>query len=353
MFAQDYLNLRSVCLASSEEWDCTGGGLVFVFVREGDANYASGPVMHQITSGDVLVLDAMSGGKLRVPNEGRMVFWHFSLCLEHLLPLFAVNEIYLLRDVSNVFKSARLYPASSVPAQKCRRLFREAPSQPGPDHRSQLLRVAAAILAVELKTAEPQQSEPVRSEGHSTEQFEKLSMAELLNSSVGELAIKFSCSRRHLNRLFHQHFGGSTATLKMEVRLLKAASLLRNSDTKIIRVAEECGFNQLNLFNTRFKMRFGASPRQWRKMVIQNPQADLDFRSASCPLRTNGLCPVYQEEPQTLRAGGEKVLPARKKSIPGRSITPLLCGMTTLNHPKVNTPAALETDLSTTVRITP
>jgi transcriptional regulator GlxA family with amidase domain len=99
--------------------------------------------------------------------------------------------------------------------------------------------------------------------------FEKLSASELINLSVGELADRFSCSRRHLNRLFHQHFGVSVAALRMEMRMLKAISLLRDADVKIINVAEQCGFNHLGLFNTCFKRRFGTSPGQWRKSTIR------------------------------------------------------------------------------------
>jgi AraC-like DNA-binding protein len=123
--------------------------------------------------------------------------------------------------------------------------------------------------------------------------FEKLSANELLGLSVGELAARFGCSKRHLNRLFHQHFGSSVAAMRMEMRLLKAVSLLRDPDTKVINVAEQCGFNHLGLFNTCFKRRFGASPGQWRKMPAQaegqsvRPVDD----SPVCALRSNGLCP--------------------------------------------------------------
>jgi AraC-like DNA-binding protein len=127
--------------------------------------------------------------------------------------------------------------------------------------------------------------------------FEKLSTADLLGSSVGELAAKFSCSRRHLNRLFHQHFGVSVAALRMEMRLVKAVSLLRDHNAKVIRVAEECGFNHLGLFNTCFKRRFGTSPGQWRKINAQaktertdSPGSLIDS-SAVCPLRVTGICP--------------------------------------------------------------
>jgi transcriptional regulator GlxA family with amidase domain len=83
--------------------------------------------------------------------------------------------------------------------------------------------------------------------------FENLSVDEMVNLSVPELAQTFGCSRRHLNRLFQHHFGISVACLRMEMRLMKAASLLRDTGAKVINVAEQCGFNHLGLFNICFR----------------------------------------------------------------------------------------------------
>ena len=83
--------------------------------------------------------------------------------------------------------------------------------------------------------------------------LERLSASELLNLSVEELAQKFGFCRRHLNRLFHQYFGLSVSRLRMEMRMLKAVTLLRDPNAKVINVAEECGFNHLGLFNASFK----------------------------------------------------------------------------------------------------
>jgi hypothetical protein len=79
----------------------------------------------------------------------------------------------------------------------------------------------------------------------------------------------------------------------MEMRLLKAVSLLRDPEAKVIGVAEACGFNHLGLFNTCFKRRFGASPGQWRKQG-ETPMvkpAEPFGRGSECALRSNGLCP--------------------------------------------------------------
>jgi AraC-like DNA-binding protein len=133
--------------------------------------------------------------------------------------------------------------------------------------------------------------------------------------SVGQLASKFNCSRRHLNRLFQQHFSFSVANLKMEIRLLKAVSLLRDPGTKIINVAEECGFNHLGFFNTCFKRRFGKSPGEWRKMKGDGevPYSAVDSSLVN-HLRTKGLSP-WNGKIEVRHQSTEAGLPVRKSAL--------------------------------------
>jgi AraC-like DNA-binding protein len=295
MLSQEHLTLRLVRLKPSEKWIHREKGLSFVFPKEGGGKYVSKAVTQRFVPGDVLVLNGTpeDEGGLCADEGGELVFWFFAANFEHLFPLFASNEICMLQNVTEGFKGTKLYGASSPLAGECHRLLAEVPPQFNLDHRSQLLRVVAAILSVEFKTAQPYRVGFVRAEVHMIQVFEKLSANELLSLSVGELAARFGCSKRHLNRLFHQHFGFSVAAMRMEMRLLKAASLLRDPDTKVINVAEQCGFNHLGLFNTCFKRRFGATPGQWRKMSTQaNGQSVRPVNdSLVCPLRSNGLCP--------------------------------------------------------------
>ena len=295
MLSQEHLTLRLVHLKPSEKWVHGANGLSFVFPKGGGGKYVSTEITQRLAPGDVLVLNGTPQDEsgLCADEGGEMDFWFFAANLEHLFPLFASNEICLLQNMTEGFKGTRLYEASSPLAGECHRLLAEVPPQFNLDHRSQLLRVVAAILSVEFKTAQPHRVGFVRSEEHIIQVFEKLSANELLSLSVGELAARFGCSKRHLNRLFHQHFGFSVASMRMEMRLLNAASLLRDPDTKVINVAEQCGFNHLGLFNTCFKRRFGNSPGQWRKTSTQaDSQSVRPVNDSSvCPVRSYGSCP--------------------------------------------------------------
>jgi hypothetical protein len=99
----------------------------------------------------------------------------------------------------------------------------------------------------------------------------------------------------------------------MEMRLLNALTLLRDPDMKIIHVAEQCGFNQLGLFNTCFKKRFGDTPGQWRKSALngENSVASSDIGNPTCPMRSHGLCP-WKAEPDHYTAITQKISPCSK-----------------------------------------
>ena len=154
------------------------------------------------------------------------------------------------------------------------------------------------VLSSELKLWDQKHTGYESAEDHMLRVFEQLSSHQLLNLSVEELSQKFGCSRRHLSRLFHQRFGLSVATLRMEMRLLKASSLLRDPGVKVINVAEQCGFNHLGLFNTCFKRRFGMTPGLWRNMQNSNTPAGKASRVVdTCPLQVNGLCP-WNDKPE-------------------------------------------------------
>lgn len=293
MLNRNYLRLQLNRLRKTDEWADNGPGLTFVFASRGSGQYLAGPVARAFGRGDVLVTTGSEGGKLRVASGDEVVFWSFSAQLEHVYPLFADDEIWLLQDLQQRMKCPRFYSSSSRIAAECNRLISGTPTEFNLGHRSQLLRVVATIFGAELEGVRPKKVGFIPVEDHLKEVLENLSITDLLGLSVSELAARFSCSRRHLNRLFHEHLGLSVSALRMEMRLLKAATLLRDSAAKVSTVAEQCGFNHLGLFNTCFKRRFGLSPGGFRKEpgLSESVKPRPDTVRSRCQLASNGLCP--------------------------------------------------------------
>jgi AraC-like DNA-binding protein len=293
MSNEEHLTLRLICLKAAEPWINKRGEITFFFSQAGIGVYTSRTVMHRIGKGDIVVLNGAADGKLSAEDKGDFRFRTFSFNFEHLFPLFESNEISLLNHVIDNLKSVKIYAGNSALALECQKLLEAISPELNLEHRGQLLKIATSILTVEFKNAQNQRGGLGRPADHMLLAFEKLSSKELRTLSVGELAKKFNCSRRHLNRLFQGHFGISVAALKMEMRLLKAVSLLRDAEIKIINVAEQCGFNHLGLFNTCFKRRFGASPGAWRKSQMRGevPVPGVIAGPQSCPLKDKGICP--------------------------------------------------------------
>jgi len=188
----------------------------------------------------------------------------------------------------------KFHGAGSPSAVDCHRLLEIAPPQFNLDHRAHLLRVVAVILGEEFKSLQRSQPGFVSMEQHLMQVFEKLTANDLLTLSTDELSAKFGCSRRHLSRLFQQHFGFSVAALRMELRMLRAISLLRDAGAKVNSVAEQCGFNHLGLFNNCFKRRFGTSPGRWRRLSQATPAATATSgtgKKSDC-LHENDIDPV-------------------------------------------------------------
>src|ERR1035441_2785135 len=146
MLTPDFLNLQRVQLKVSQEWAHKGEHLTFIFPKGGVGKWIAGTGSLRLASGDVLVLNAVLGGKISVTSPGEMGFWCFSLHLEHMFPLFESSEICLVQQISDDFKTAKLYPAATPMAQECHRRLAEMPDQNGLDHRSLLLHVAAVVL---------------------------------------------------------------------------------------------------------------------------------------------------------------------------------------------------------------
>lgn len=262
---QEHLTLGLICLEPTSRWSPDGDDLVFAFVREGFGNYVAGEAIQPLAMGDVLVTKAGRRGSFSSSTDEGIVFCSFSLRLESLYPLFTVEEVSLLDAVAGAWKKFRLFPARGQPAKECHRLIAQISDQGTLDDRCQLLRVATVLLGEEFKSARSSRVAYVHPEERFRKLLENLSSHELLTLSIDELAQEFGCGRRHLNRLFHQHFGASVTALRMEMRMLKARTLLRNPNAKVGNVAEECGFHHLGLFNACFTKRFGTTPGRWRE----------------------------------------------------------------------------------------
>jgi AraC-like DNA-binding protein len=302
MLTHDHLTFSLVALKPQTEWAHRQEGLVFVFPRAGAGRYAVGRVVQPLGPGTVVVSNSSRTGKVTSATGQTLTFGCFFLRPEHLFPLFAAEEVSLLEKVTDDLQGPKLYPASSPVAQLCHQLLPAQPEAQSLQYRCQLLRVAAVVLAEEFRAVRDQNPGYRNTEERLRQALENLSTDELLGCSVEELAARLACNRRQLNRLFQNCFGLSVSAVKMEMRMMRAVSLLRNPDAKVLLIAEQCGFNHLGLFHICFRKRFGLSPSQWRTrhLAAESPSSKPRVVNPTCML----VAKAFGQPCTVLAAGG-------------------------------------------------
>ena len=93
--------------------------------------------------------------------------------------------------------------------------------------------------------------------------------------TLDALARAAGVSRYHLHRLFQAGYGESLKAYIRKRRLTWAARQLRQSRTRIIELALECGFESQAAFTRAFKALYGVAPGRYRDDPRQRYQSGL------------------------------------------------------------------------------
>ncbi|HSN65739.1 MAG TPA: response regulator [Fusibacter sp.] len=87
--------------------------------------------------------------------------------------------------------------------------------------------------------------------------------------SLTSVAHSLGYAPNYLSSLFKNLFGVPFQEYVLSHRLEKAKLLLLTTSLKNYEIAERVGFEDVNYFNTRFKLKFGVSPKQYVTQVRQ------------------------------------------------------------------------------------
>ncbi|MGO0060460.1 helix-turn-helix domain-containing protein [Brevibacillus fluminis] len=82
---------------------------------------------------------------------------------------------------------------------------------------------------------------------------------------LDQIAQAASLNKFYLIQLFRDHFGCTPGRFVMQVRLDRAAQLLRQTAREITDIAFEAGFGSVSSFQRGFKARFRVSPGEYRR----------------------------------------------------------------------------------------
>lgn len=86
--------------------------------------------------------------------------------------------------------------------------------------------------------------------------------------TIAEIAKEVNLSQSHFMKFFKNVMGTSFIDYLNEYRLTMASRLLLSSDSSILDIAAEVGYDNLSYFNRTFKKRFGQTPSAYRKRII-------------------------------------------------------------------------------------
>lgn len=83
--------------------------------------------------------------------------------------------------------------------------------------------------------------------------------------SIADIADVAGFSESHFMRYFKETMGTSFVDYLKDYRLTMAARLLQSSDSSVLSISGEVGFESLSYFNRAFKKHYGMTPLQYRK----------------------------------------------------------------------------------------
>ena len=87
--------------------------------------------------------------------------------------------------------------------------------------------------------------------------------------TIAQMADLAGFSESHFMKYFKNTMGTSFIDYLNEYRLTMASRLLISSDSSVLDIAAEVGFDNLSYFNRSFKKRFQQTPREYRKRYAQ------------------------------------------------------------------------------------
>lgn len=86
--------------------------------------------------------------------------------------------------------------------------------------------------------------------------------------TLDEVANSVHISPTYLSRVFKREVGSSMVDFLNRIRIEKSKELLVDESARLIEVALQCGFESQSYFNRMFKQLCGMTPRQYRKLMV-------------------------------------------------------------------------------------
>jgi len=276
---EPHLALSEITLAAGAEWMIKSPGWCFLLVSSGVAYWLHPRSNHELCAGSALLFSDRAEGVLRASQLGEVSFRFFRVNPDRLTGLVTWGEQQVLERAATqeTFATRSFAPGAPVAHAfkvACGRL--NGSSLP---LRLKLLDLFLQALTEEIWQRQTSPDSMPDARVRLIKLLNETPAAELLELSFGDLVRQVRCTPRHLSRIFRELVGVSFREKQARLRLLRAQELLATSQSKIVEVALESGYQSLSLFNVMFKRRFGLTPAKWRNHTRQrHPTPGLERR---------------------------------------------------------------------------
>jgi len=245
-------------------------GWSLIQVGSGTGYFLKSGMNQGLEPGMVLLLSAEVLGNIRASQLGGLSIYLFPVEPERLTGLITLEEQAFFETAAFKEKhSVKIFPPHSPVATKMRELCADR-VRSGSSFRLQLVQLFFEAFGNELKPEPPKPDSTLDAKQRLQEFLKQMPASDLLALGFSELAQMTRCTPRHLSRIFHEVVGTSFRERHTELRLARARELLATTESKVVDVAMESGYQSLSLFNLMFTRRFGMSPGRWRQTLRNN-----------------------------------------------------------------------------------
>jgi AraC-like DNA-binding protein len=282
---EPHLVIRHVTVPPGGEWRPDLPGWVFARMTAGQA-YAMHPAKNQLLeAGSLIAFPWLDRGYIRASQLDWGSLHFFQVEPERLVGLMTLGEQQFLSGTARRNHSCPgVFPAAHPLSERFRNLCTNPKLSPF-STRLQLLEIFIEAIGGGLKDGSeetvPGTVSTTDARARMAEVLKQMPAAALLDLTLNELVTRVQCTPRHFSRVFNQVVGMSFRKKQSEVRLLRAQELLATTETKVLDVAMESGFQSVSLFNLMFKRRFGVTPGRWREKARANKPAERRIHRAS------------------------------------------------------------------------
>ena len=259
-----HLTIKESSLPPGIEWTPKPSGWALIQVAAGAGYWMGSQLNQELETGAVLLLSARARGNIRASQLGGLRLHFFCVDPERLTALLTSSEQRSFNAAAAKDEcSQRIFQPQSPLAENLKELC--ADQTGGVPFRLRLLQLFIGVFSDELKEHPPAPKTPRNARERLEELLRQTPTSELLYMSFAQLAQMTRCTPRHLNRIFTEVVGMSFRDKHTELRLARACELLATTESKVVDVALESGYQSLSLFNLMFARRFGLSPGKWRQ----------------------------------------------------------------------------------------